>query len=108
VFSCQRVAWLALAEIESGPASLTIFLGGEHAGRVFFVAPQPPFNVLRPIARSFHAPLGRIADDVVAFLRLVGVTVNLRGPDGANYGFVPIEYLPTGTTVPAPQRRTRR
>jgi hypothetical protein len=36
------------------------------------------------------------------------VTVNLRGPDGASYGFVPIEYLPTGTTVPAPQRRTRR
>ena len=100
--------WLAFAEIESGPACLTIFLDGEHAGQVFYVTPQPPFNILRPIARGFHALLGRIADDVAAFLRLVRATVNLRGPDGANYGFVPVEYLPLGPAGPALLGRTKR
>ena len=101
-------SWLAFAEIESGPACLTIFLDGEHAGRVFYVTPQPPFNILRPIAQGFHALLGRIADDVPAFLRLVRATVNVRGPDGDNYGFVPVEYLPPGPARPTRPGRTKR
>jgi hypothetical protein len=88
--------WLAFAEIDSGPAGLMIFLDGEHAGSVFFVTPQPWFNILRPIAKGFHALLNRIAEDVAAFLRLVRATVTLRGADGDNYGLVPIEYRSGG------------
>jgi hypothetical protein len=101
-------SWLAFAEIDSGPACLTIFLDGEHAGSVFYVTPQPEFNNLCPIARGFDALLGRIADDVAAFLRLVRATVNLRGTDGANYGFVPVEYLPPSPTGPTRPSRTKR
>jgi hypothetical protein len=85
-------SWLAFAEIDSGPACLTIFLDGGHPGSVFFVTPQPWFNILRPIAKDFNGLLTRIAEDPVAFLRLVRATVTLRGVDGQNYGSVPIEY----------------
>ncbi len=88
--------WLAFAEIDSGPACLTIFLDGDHAGSVFFATPQPWFNILRPIAKGFNALLDRIADDPAAFLRLVRATVALRGADGGNYGLVPIEYQSGG------------
>jgi hypothetical protein len=88
--------WLAFAEIDSGPACLTIFLDGDHAGSVFFATPQPWFNILRPIAKGFNALLDRIADNPAAFLRLVRATVTLRGPDGDNYGLVPIEYRSGG------------
>jgi len=102
-------SWLAFAEIDSGPACLTIFLDGDHAGSVFYVTPQPEFNILRPIAKGFHALLIRIADDVAAFLRLVRATVSLRGTDGASYGFVPVEYLPTtGQVGPTRPGRTKR
>ncbi len=101
-------SWLAFAEIESGPLCLTIFLDGDHAGKVFYVAPQPPFNILRPIAKGFDALLFRIADDVAAFLRLVRATVNLRGPDGFNYGLVPVEYLPLGEAGPTTRGRAKR
>jgi hypothetical protein len=101
-------SWPAFAEIDSGPACLTIFLDGEHAASVFYVTPQPEFNILRPIAKGFNALLGRIADDAAAFLRLVRATVNLRGPDGANYGFVPVEYLPPNPAGPTRPGRTKR
>ena len=84
--------WIAFAEIDSGPACLTMFLKGENAGQIFFATPEPPFNILRPIAKSFDGLLDRIVDDVAAFLRLIRVSVTLQGADGDNYGLVPIEY----------------
>jgi hypothetical protein len=101
-------SWLAFAEIDSGPACLTIFLDGDHAGGVFFLTPQPWFNILRPIAKSFHALLDRIAEDVPAFFRLVRATVSLCGADGDNYGMVPIEYRANrGTRSKRPGRSKR-
>jgi len=86
-------SWIAFAEVDSGPACLTIFLDGDNAGKVFFVTPQPRFNILQPIAKSYNALLERIATDLAAFLRLVHATVTIRGADGENYGFSPIEYV---------------
>ena len=62
--------WFAFAEINMGPACLTTFLEGENAGKIFYVTPEPEFNILRPIAPSFSAVLDRIGKDVAAFLRL--------------------------------------
>lgn len=100
--------WVTFAEIVSGPACLTIFLDGEHAGRVFFATPQPWFNILRPIAKSFNALLDRIAVDPAAFLRLVRAAVTLRGTDGKNYGLIPIEYRPGGQQPISQPGRTNR
>lgn len=88
--------WIVFAEIDSGPACLTIFLDGENAGCVYYVTPQPEFNILRPIARGFQPLLDRMAKDLPAFLRLVRAYVSLRGADGHNYGFMPFEYLARG------------
>lgn len=96
-------SWIAFAEIHSGPSCLTIFQDGERAGKVFYVCPQPEFNILRPIANSFSALLDRMAQDIPAFLRLVRARVSLRGLDGWNYGLAPVEYLPK-----RPTRSTRR
>jgi hypothetical protein len=104
----RSAAWLAFAEIDSGPACLTIFLDGAHAGSVFYVTPQPAFNVLRPIAKGFYPLLDRIAGDVAAFLRLVRATVTLRGLDGDNYGLVPIEYRSSGGLRRTRARRAKR
>jgi hypothetical protein len=97
----SSVAWIAFAEIDNGPACLTIFLDGENAGYIYFVTPQPQFNILRPIAKGFQPLLDRIAKDLAAFLRLVRATVTLRGTDGDNYGFAPIEYLANANSVVA-------
>jgi hypothetical protein len=86
--------WLAFAEVNSGPACLTIFLEGDQAGCVFFATPQPWFNILRPIAKGFHLLLRRFVDDVPAFMRLVRAYVSRRGADGRNYGLQPVEYRP--------------
>lgn len=86
-------SWIVFAEIDGGPMCLTTFLDGENAGFIFFAAPQPPFNILRPIARGFQPLIHRIVCDLPAFLRLVRATVCLRGDDGENYGFSPVEYL---------------
>lgn len=85
--------WIAFAEIDTGPACLTMFLNGQNAGCIYYATPQPPFNILRPIARDFPALLERIGNDLPAFLRLVRATVVLRGTDGQNYGYMPIGYL---------------
>jgi hypothetical protein len=85
--------WITFAEIDSGPACLTLFLDGDRAGNVFYLTPQPPFNILRPVAVSFNALLDRIAKDLPAFLRLVRATVTIRGADGENHGFRPVEYV---------------
>jgi hypothetical protein len=87
-------SWIAFAEVDTGPCCLTTFVDGPNAGCVYFAAPQPGFNILRPIARSFEALLERVAKDLPAFLRLVRATVCLRGDDGQNYGYKPFEYLP--------------
>lgn len=89
----NSATWIAFAEIDSGPACLTIFLDGENAGCVYYVTPQPAFNILRPIAKGFQPLLHQIAKDLPAFLRLVRATVSLRGQDGENYGFMPIDYI---------------
>jgi hypothetical protein len=86
-------AWLAFARINGGPSCLTIFLEGRSAGEIFYLTPQPAFNILRPIAPSFEQLLRRIGYDIAAFLRLVRATVTLRAADGDNYGFVPLEYV---------------
>ena len=91
--------WIAFGEVDGGPCCLTIFLEGNHAGHVFYLAPQPRFNILRPIAKSFNSFLERIAIDVARFLRLVRATVTIRGEDGSNYGFTPIEYLSDGRII---------
>jgi hypothetical protein len=87
-------SWIAFAEIDSGPSCLTIFLDGDNAGNVYYVTPQPEFNILRPVAKGFYPLLERIAKDPAAFLRLVRATISLRGKDGDNYGYVAVEYVP--------------
>jgi hypothetical protein len=70
-----------------------LFLEGENAGCVYFLTIEPPFNILKPIAKSFTLLLERIAKDPAAFLRLVRYYVSLRKTDGNNYGHIPMEYL---------------
>ena len=86
-------SWIAFAEIAGGPTCLTIFLTGENTGCVYLVMPQPRFNILKPIAKSFDLLLARIAKDPAAFFRLVGAYVTKKGEDGQNYGLVPVEYV---------------
>ncbi len=85
--------WLAFAEVGGGPSCLTIFLDGEHAGKVFLVNPQPHFNILKPIAKTFNELLNRIAKDPAAFFKLTRAYVTIIGKDKQNYGHVPIEYV---------------
>lgn len=85
--------WLAFAEVGSGPACLTIFLDGENAGGVFLLNPQPHFNVLKPIAKSYNLLLERIAKDPVAFFKLTRAYVTIVRKDKQNYCYVPIEYI---------------
>ena len=80
----RKVSWIVFAEIETGPACLTMFLTGPHAGRIFYLTPQPPFNILRPIADSFNILLARIGADPAAFMRLVRASVVLEGTDREN------------------------
>ena len=89
----SSASWFAFAQIDGGPACLTIFLDGENAGCVYYVTPQPSFNILRPIAKGFQPLLNRITKDLPAFMRLIRSTVSIRGIDGHNYGFVPVEYV---------------
>ena len=85
--------WLAFAEVDGGPACLTIFLDGENAGSIFLVNPQPHFNILKPIAKSYNQLLERIAMDPAAFFKLTRAYVTIVGKDKQNYGHVPIEYI---------------
>ncbi|HEU4719253.1 MAG TPA: hypothetical protein VFU15_15520 [Bacteroidia bacterium] len=85
--------WLAFAEVNGGPACLTIFLDGENAGNVFLLNAQPHFNILKPIARTYAGLLDRIAKDPAAFFKLIKAYVVLPGENGQNYGHVPLEYV---------------
>jgi hypothetical protein len=84
--------WLAFAEVDGGPACLTIFLDGENAGNVFLLNPQPHFNILKPIAKSYSLLLERIAKDPAAFFRLIRAYVTIERDDKQRYGYVPVEY----------------
>jgi hypothetical protein len=86
--------WMPFARVGNGPACLTIFLDGEHAGCVYLATPQPAFNILKPIAKSFSLLLERIAKDPAAFLRLVRAYVRIQRGDGYSYGYLPVEYRP--------------
>ena len=85
--------WLAFAEVDGGPACLTIFLDGQNAGNIFLANPEPRFNTLKPIAKTFTALLDRIAKDPAAFFKLTRAYVTLTGKDKQNYGHVPVEYI---------------
>ena len=85
--------WVAFAEVDGGPSCLTIFLTGENAGCIYLVSPQPHFNILKPISKSFSLFLERVVKDPAAFLRLIRSYVSVRRSDGQNYGYVPMSYL---------------
>ena len=85
--------WLAFAEVDGGPACFTIFLDGINAGNIFLLNPQPHFNVLKPIAKTYNEMLGRIVKDPAAFFKLTRAYVTMVGKDKQNYGHVPIEYI---------------
>jgi hypothetical protein len=85
--------WLAFAEVDGGPACFTIFLEGENAGNVFLVTPQPHFNILKPIAKTYSDFLKQIAKDPIAFLKLIRAYVTVIEKDNQNYGYVPVEYV---------------
>jgi hypothetical protein len=86
-------SWIAFAEIGEGPACLTIFIEGENAGNIFLLTPQPHFNILKPVAKSYTLLLDRIAKDPAAFFRMVRAYVTIEGNDGLNYGHLPISYI---------------
>jgi hypothetical protein len=86
-------AWVAFAEIGQGPSCLSVFLSGENAGSIYLIAPQPAFNILKPIAKDFNFFLDRIVNDPAAFLRLTRSYVSMNNADGQNYGFLATEYL---------------
>lgn len=88
--------WLAFAQVDGGPACLTIFLNGDNAGSVFLVTPQPHFNILKPIAKTFDLFLDRVAKDPIAFFKLTRSYVTMVGQDNQNFGYVPIQYLDEG------------
>jgi hypothetical protein len=85
--------WIAFAKVDEGPACLTIFLDGENAGSIFLLNPQPHFNILKPIAKSYNLLLERIAKDPAAFFKLIRAYVIIVEKDKQNYGYVPIEYI---------------
>ncbi|HEV8270605.1 MAG TPA: SMI1/KNR4 family protein [Chitinophagaceae bacterium] len=85
--------WLAFAEVNGGPACMTIFLDGENTGNVFLANPEPRFNTLKPIAKTFTALLDRITKDPAAFFKLTRAYVTLVGKDKQNYGHIPVEYI---------------
>ena len=86
-------SWIAFAEIDSGPCCLSVFLSGENAGAIYLIAPQPAFNILKPIAQNFTQLLDRIVKDPAAFFRLIRSYVTVKRIDGQNYGFVTTDYL---------------
>jgi len=91
--------WLAFAQIDEGPSCLTFFLEGENAGSVFLLNPQPHFNTLKPIAKTFNGFLERVAKDPAAFLKLTRAYVTIIGQDGNNFGYVPLQYLDNGNIM---------
>ena len=85
--------WIAFAEVDGGPACLTIFLNGENAGNIFLLNPQPHFNTSKPIAKTYNELLDRISKDPAAFFKLTRAYVTIVGSDKQNYGHIPVEYI---------------
>jgi len=88
--------WLAFAQVDDGPGCLTIFLEGEYAGNIFLVTPQPHFNILKPIAKTFNSFLDRVAKDPAAFFKLTKAYVTIVGRDNQNFGYFPLQYIDSG------------
>lgn len=88
--------WLAFAEVDGGSACLTIFLEGEYAGNIFLVTPQPHFNTLKPIAKTYNDLLNRIAKDPAAFFKLTKAYVSIKGTDKQGFGYAPVQYINSG------------
>jgi hypothetical protein len=88
--------WLAFAQVNGGPACLTIFLEGGYAGNIFLLNPQPHFNILKPISKTFVDFLDRIAKDPAAFFKLTKAYITIVGQDGQNFGYSPIAYVDNG------------
>lgn len=85
--------WIVFAVFDDGPACLTTFLNGENAGCIFLLSPQPHFNILKPISKTYAELLDRIAKDPVSFFKLTRAYVTLVGKDKQNFGYVPLEYI---------------
>jgi len=85
--------WLAFAKVDNEPSCLTIFLTGENTGKVFLLNPQPRFNILKPIAKSYNDFLERIAKDPAAFFRLTRAYITFKKENDQHYGYVPVEYI---------------
>jgi len=86
-------SWIAFAQVERGPACLTMFLEGENSGKIFLATPQPWFNILKPIAQDFPGLLARMAKDLAAFFYLLRATFVVVNPeDHQRYGYYTVEY----------------
>lgn len=85
--------WIVFGTINEGPACLTIFFSGKNSGAVFYLTPQPRFNILRPIAKSFNQFITRLTDNPIRLLQLVRSDFSIRKEDGFNYAYEPIEYF---------------
>lgn len=70
--------WVAFALFESGPGCLVTFVEGAQVGEMFFLTPEPEFDIARPLARNFGELCDAIGQDLAAFLRRCGV----RSPEG--------------------------
>jgi hypothetical protein len=85
--------WYPFALINAGPSCLTIFLDGEHAGKVFYLCPQPHFNILKPIAKSYDLLVERINKDPIRFFNKIRAYITVRGNDGSRYGYNLVEMI---------------
>jgi hypothetical protein len=86
--------WVAFATVDELPACLTTFISGSNAGQVFFLTPEPRFNIARPIAKTFAEFLSLVAADVAALLRRFEVQVSFAAGDGGFASFIPWKYVP--------------
>jgi hypothetical protein len=85
--------WIVIATLEKGPACLTTFLDGPDAGKVFYLTPEPAWDILVPVAPSFSDLLDRMAQDLSLFFRRISVTVSRTSPRGEPWGLRPLAYL---------------
>ncbi len=88
--------WIVFGRIEHGPACLTTFLRGPNEGRIYYLAPEPGFDIVRPVAKSFLALLARMGADLAGFLHLCQATVAVppRAEDDFPYGLAVLQYVP--------------
>ena len=93
--------WVAFALICSEhPSCLTTFLDGENAGAIYCLTIEPEHKILKPVAKSFNALLGKIGKDPLKFLHLVNAQVPICRNDGFSYAYHPIDYIPSKELEP--------